>query len=52
VQNSLEPTRLNGNNVNLDEESLAHIDTMMRYQLTIRALDGKYGLLRDAIKGA
>jgi hypothetical protein len=24
----------------------------MRYQLTIRALDGKYGLLRDAIKGA
>lgn len=52
VQNSLEPTRLNGNNVNLDVESLAHIDTMMRYQLTIRALDGKYGLIREAIKGA
>ena len=52
VQTSLEPTRLNGNNVNLDEESLSHIDTMMRYQLTIRALDGKYGLLREVIKGA
>ena len=52
VQTSLEPTRLNGNNVNLDEESLSHIDTMMRYQLTIRALDGKYSLLREAIKGA
>ena len=52
VQDSLEPTRLNGSNVNLDEESLSHIDTMMRYQLTIRALDGKYGLIRDAIKGA
>ncbi|MET1004109.1 MAG: flagellar basal body protein [Propionibacteriaceae bacterium] len=52
VQNSLEPSRLNGSNVNLDEESLSHIDTMMRYQLTIRALDGKYSLLRDAIKGA
>ena len=52
VQNSLEPTRLNGSNVNLDAESLSHIDTMMRYQLTIRALDGKYGLIRDAIKGA
>lgn len=49
---SLEPTRLNGNNVNLDEETLAHIDTTMRYQLTLRAIDSKYGLLRDAIKGA
>jgi flagellar basal-body rod protein FlgB len=49
---SLEPTRLNGSNVNLDEETLSHIDTTMRYQLTMRALDSKYGLLRDAIKGA
>jgi flagellar basal-body rod protein FlgB len=51
-QTSLEPTRLNGNNVNLDEETLSHIDTTMRYQLTLRAIDSKYGLLRDAIKGA
>jgi flagellar basal-body rod protein FlgB len=49
---SLEPTRLNGNNVNLDEETLSHIDTTMRYQLTLRAIDSKYGMLRDAIKGA
>jgi flagellar basal-body rod protein FlgB len=52
VQNSLEPTRLNGNNVNLDEETLSHIDTTMRYQLTLRALDSKYGMLRDAIRGS
>jgi flagellar basal-body rod protein FlgB len=52
TQNSLEPTRLNGSNVNLDEETLSHIDTTMRYQLTLRALDSKYGMLRDAIKGA
>jgi flagellar basal-body rod protein FlgB len=52
VQTSLEPTRLNGSNVNLDEESLSHIDTTMRYQLTLRALDSKYGMLRDVIKGA
>jgi flagellar basal-body rod protein FlgB len=52
VQTSLEPTRLNGNNVNLDEETLSHVDTTMRYQLAIRALDSKYGLLRDAIKGS
>ncbi len=49
---SLEPTRLNGSNVNLDQETLSHIDTTMRYQLTMRALDGKYSMLREAIKGA
>jgi len=49
---SLEPTRLNGSNVNLDEETLSHIDTTMRYQLTLRALDSKYSMLREAIKGA
>jgi len=52
VQSSLEPSRLNGSNVNLDEETLSHIDTTMRYQLTLRALDSKYSSLRDAIKGA
>jgi flagellar basal-body rod protein FlgB len=52
IQTSLEPTRLNGSNVNLDEETLSHVDTTMRYQLTLRALDSKYGMLRDAIKGA
>jgi len=52
IQSSLEPTRLNGSNVNLDEETLSHIDTTMRYQLTMRALDTKYSMLRDAIKGA
>jgi flagellar basal-body rod protein FlgB len=52
VQKSLEPTRLNGNNVNVDEETLSNIDTTLRYQLTLRALDSKYGMLRDAIKGA
>ena len=50
--NSLEPTRLNGSNVNLDQETLSQVDTSMRYQLAIRALDGKYGSIRSAIKGA
>ena len=49
---SLEPTRLNGSNVNLDEETLSHIDTTMRYTLAIRALDGRYSTLREVIKGA
>jgi len=52
VQKSLEPSRLNGSNVNLDEESLSHIDTTLRYQLTLRALDSKYSMLRTAITGS
>ena len=48
---SLEPTRVNGNNVNLDHETLTHIDTNMRYQLMLRAVDSKINLLRTAIGG-
>ena len=48
---SLEPTRLNGNNVNLDHETLTHLDTNMRYQLMLRAVDSKISLLRTAIGG-
>jgi flagellar basal-body rod protein FlgB len=46
---SLEPTRVNGNNVNLDHETLSHIDTNMRYQLMLRAVDSKISLLRTAM---
>ena len=48
---SLEPTRPNGNNVNLDHETLTHLDTNMRYQLMLRAVDTKISLLRTAIGG-
>jgi flagellar basal-body rod protein FlgB len=48
---SLEPTRLDGNNVNLDHETLSNVDTGLRYELMLRALDNKYGLLRSVIKG-
>jgi flagellar basal-body rod protein FlgB len=48
---SLEPTRVNGNNVNLDHETLTHLDTNMRYQLMLRSLDTKISLLRTAMGG-
>jgi flagellar basal-body rod protein FlgB len=51
IAKSLEPTRENGNNVNLDRETLSNIDTNLRYQLGIRAMDHKFGLLKEAIKG-
>jgi flagellar basal-body rod protein FlgB len=51
VQESLEPTREDGNNVNLDHETLAEIDTNLRYQVSLRALDSKFGLISTVIKG-
>ena len=50
-QTSLEPTRMDGNNVNLDRETLLGTDTELRYQLMIRAVDAKFGLVRTAIRG-
>jgi flagellar basal-body rod protein FlgB len=48
---SLEPTREDGNNVNLDEETISSTDTQLRYQTSLRALDNKYSLLKDVIRG-
>ena len=48
---SLQPTRLNGNNVNLDEETLAAMETGLRYELTIQAITNRFNGLRTAIGG-
>ena len=50
VSRSLEPTNTNGNNVNLDEETVTATETGLRYQLALNALDGKYSLLRTALQ--
>ena len=46
---SLQPTRLNGNNVNLDEETVAAMETGLRYELTIQALTNRFNGIRTAI---
>ncbi len=51
VARSLQPTRIDGNNVNLDEETLASAETGLRYQLTITALTNKFNGMRTAIGG-
>ncbi|MGY1772917.1 flagellar basal body rod protein FlgB [Blastococcus sp. SYSU D00813] len=50
VSRSLEPTNTNGNNVNLDAQTVTATETGLRYQLALNALDGKYGLLRSALR--
>jgi flagellar basal-body rod protein FlgB len=47
---SLEPTNTNGNNVNLDSETVIATETGLRYQLALNALDGKYSVLRTSLQ--
>ena len=47
---SLEPTNTNGNNVNLDMETVSATETGLRYQLALNALDGRYNVLRTALR--
>lgn len=39
---SLEPAGLNGNNVNLDAETVSNIDTNLRYQFAAQYMTGKF----------
>jgi len=52
VARSMEPTREDGNNVNLDQETLANIETGLRYQLVSQAVDHRFGLVRTVLRGA
>ncbi|WP_127126486.1 flagellar basal body protein [Georgenia sp. SYP-B2076] len=50
VDRSLEPTRTDGNNVNLDTETLSNIDTNLRYQVATRSIDGSFTSIRTALR--
>ncbi|WP_250443808.1 flagellar basal body rod protein FlgB [Actinotalea sp. C106] len=52
VDRSLEPTRLDGNNVNLDTETLLNVDTNLRYQLATQAVSGTFSKMRSAMRSA
>lgn len=49
---SLEPTLENGNNVNLDEETLSSEDTQLRYQLMTTAMNNQFSLIRASMRTA
>lgn len=50
TERSLEPTQLNGNNVNLDTETLSNIETVLRYQFAAAAVGGEFNAMRTALK--
>ena len=47
---SLEETKLNGNNVNLDTETLTNVETVLRYQFASRAVDHEFSMVRAALR--
>ena len=52
VNFSTEAAGLTGNNVDLDAETTAGVDTQLRYELALRAVGDRFSLLRTAIRGA
>jgi flagellar basal-body rod protein FlgB len=50
TRRSLEPTLINGNNVNLDTETLSNIDTVLRYQFASQAAGNEFSAMRAALK--
>ena len=46
-----EAVNSNGNNVKIDDETLALVETNLRYQAMTEAMNGKFRVLRAAIKG-
>ncbi|WP_370327632.1 flagellar basal body rod protein FlgB [Euzebya sp.] len=51
MQTSIEATRLNGNNVNLDDEIVSNTETELAYSTVLEALNAKFRLLRTSING-
>lgn len=52
TQLSQEPTRLDGNNVNLDTETLSNVDTVLRYQFASQAVSAEFTGMRTAMRTA
>jgi len=48
---SLEPTQLNGNNVNLDTETVTDEKTALQYSLLSGAISAKFNLIDTVLKG-
>ena|SRR5438046_3065098 len=48
---SAQPNGPNDNNVSLDEETVTAINTNLRYQTMVEAMNAKFRLLRTAMEG-
>jgi flagellar basal-body rod protein FlgB len=48
--NTTDPANQNGNNVQMDDQNVSLIDTGLKYQLMVQAVNNKFQLLRTAIQ--
>ena len=44
--------REDGNNVSLERETLLGQETNLRYSLAVRAVDGRFGVVRDVLRSS
>jgi len=51
IVKSTEPNGPNDNNVNLDDETVSSIDTNLKYQTMVEAMNAKFRLLKTAMEG-
>ena len=49
IARSLEPTNVNGNNVNLDTETISGTDTVLRFQFAAQSVGNEFARMRAAI---
>ncbi|HMO11905.1 MAG TPA: flagellar basal body protein [Actinotalea sp.] len=52
ITRSMAAPREDGNNVNLEQETLLNIQTQLRYQLATQAVNGTFSKLRAAFRSA
>ena len=45
------PSQQDGNNVNLDAETMSLAETELRYQAVVNAINGKFSVLKTSIEG-
>ena len=48
--NTSDPTLPNGNNVNVDQETLGLVDTGLRYQLATQSMNNEFSILRTSLR--
>ncbi len=47
---STDPSNLNGNNVSVDDETVAMTDTTLRFQLMTEAMNNKFHILKESMR--
>ena len=50
ASNTTDPTLPNGNNVNVDTETIGLVDTGLRYQLATQSMNNEFNILRTSLR--